>query len=113
VVDIAWHMPVDVGTRRSDWSIADPGMGLTRAPQVTTHSPARDYSEQTLLLGRLKSGTCRESQRVVHVFELAPDLRESPVVAARCGAKLLAGDLQWLPRFSGMPCERCVMTTRD
>jgi hypothetical protein len=113
VVDIAWHMPAGVETRRSAWSIAEPGMALTRTAQVTAQPPACDYSEQALLLGRLKSGTARESQRVVHVFELAPDLRQNPVVAARCGVELTTGDLQWLPRFTGMPCERCVMTTRD
>ncbi|HEX6351400.1 hypothetical protein [Actinophytocola sp.] len=62
-----------------------------------------------IVLGRLKAGTARESHRVVHVFALAPELLHLPVVTARCGAPLPSGDLQWLPRFAGMPCESCVL----
>lgn len=108
MVDIAWHMPTGVETGRTEWSVATSGTAVTRA--IT--APERDYSEQVLVLGRLKSGTARESQRVVHVFSASPDLRHSPEVAARCGARLASCDVQWLPRFSGMPCERCVMAAR-
>lgn len=109
MVDIAWHVPAGVETRRFDRDAAELGTAQARTAQVTTRSTGTDYSDQALLLGRLKSGTARESQRVTHVFEMAPELTQSPVIAARCGVRLAACDLQWLPRFAGMPCERCVM----
>jgi hypothetical protein len=111
VVDVAWHVPAGVGTRRSDWPIASPRTVLTRATEATTRVP--DCPDQAILLGRLKSGMALESQRVVHVFQATPELRDSAVAAARCGATLATRDLQWLPRFAGMPCERCVMNARD
>ncbi|GAB3444629.1 hypothetical protein GCM10027436_33140 [Actinophytocola sediminis] len=82
---------------------------MIRTAQTTTPSPECDYSEQALLLGRLKSGAALESRRVIHLFPLVPGVEHNPVVAARCGAKLPADDMQWLPRFAGMPCEPCIM----
>lgn len=113
MVDIAWHLPAGGETRRADWSIAQPGRPVARPALTTAPSPRRDYSQQALLLARLKSGTVRESQRVTHVIRATPELRHSPEVAARCGALLATGDVQWLPRFTGMPCERCVMAAGD
>jgi hypothetical protein len=101
VVNIAGHA-VDVDARRFGGLIAEPATGLARKSQD-------DYSDQVILLGRLKPGTTRESLRVVHVFALAPDLLHSPVVTARCGEPLPANDMQWLPGLTGMPCEQCVM----
>jgi hypothetical protein len=109
-VDIAWHMPAGVGIHGFAGRIAEPEVAPTRTTQVTTRSAECDYSQDVLVLGRLKSGTAPESRRVVHVFQAVPELLHNAVVAARCGARLAAGDLQWLPRFMGMPCERCVMT---
>lgn len=111
MVDIAWHVPAGVGSRRSEWPITDPGAAPARAAEITTRVP--EPVEQAVLLGRLKSGTALESQRVVHVFHATPELRESQEAAARCGTLLATRDLQWLPRFAGMPCERCVMAARD
>lgn len=111
MVDIAWHAPAGVGTRRSEWPTAGSGTALASSTGSTTR--VSECREQAILLGRLKSGTALESQRVVHVFPLTPELRHEPVAAARCGARLPTRDLQWLPRFAGMPCERCVMTERD
>ena len=71
--------------------------------------PRSDYSDQVILLGRLRAGKTRESLRVVHVFALVPDLLRNPVVTARCGEPLRANDMQWLPGLTGMPCEQCVM----
>lgn len=110
MVNIAWHAPVGVETQRSDGPIAEPGETLARTAQVTPEPAESDYSEPAILLGRLKSGTAPESRRVIHVFRLVRDLLHAPVVAARCGASLPVGDMQWLPRFAGMPCERCIMT---
>lgn len=67
-----------------------------------------DYSDDVMVLGRLKPGTATESRRVVHVFQLVRDLLHLPMATARCGMALPTGDLQWLPRLAGMPCERCV-----
>lgn len=110
MVNIAWHVPVGVETERSDGPIAEPEVTLARTAQATTRPSECDYSEEAMLLGRLKSGTAPESRRVIHVFLLVPDLQHHPVVAARCGARLPACDMQWLPRFAGMPCEQCIMT---
>jgi hypothetical protein len=109
-VDIAWHMPAGVENRRFAGPIAEPGAGTARTAPVTTHPKGCDYSEDAILLGRLKSGAAPESRRVVHVFQLVPELLHNAFVAARCGARLASCDLQWLPRFAGMPCEHCVMT---
>lgn len=110
MVNIAWHAPVGVGSQSSDGPIAEPGATLARTAQVATEPAETDYSEPAVVLGRLKSGAAPESRRVIHVFRLVRDLLHTPVVAARCGARLPAGDMQWLPRFAGMPCERCIMT---
>jgi hypothetical protein len=105
VVDVAGHLTADVGPAGYGELIAEPRTCLGR--DVTQPS---DYSEQVIVLGRLKPGMTSESRRVVHVFQLVTDLLHDAVVSARCGVALVAGDLQWLPRFAGMPCERCVMT---
>lgn len=70
--------------------------------------PAPDYSDRTVILGRVKAGRALESRRVVHVFELSPDLLHATTLTACCGGTLPVDDLQWLPRLAGMPCERCV-----
>lgn len=69
----------------------------------------RDYSDQVVVLARLKPGRALESRRVAHVFELASEVQPDTAVTARCGAELIVGDLQWLPGLAGMPCERCVL----
>jgi hypothetical protein len=46
---------------------------------------------------------------VVHVFQLTAELLDDTVMIARCGEPLRAGDMQWLPGLTGMPCERCVL----
>lgn len=99
-------MTVDVGAPGFGVRIAEPRTALDRAPS----QPEGDYSDEVIVLGRLKAGKTRESHRVVHVFLLVRDLLHSAVVTARCGAQLTTGDLQWLPRLAGMPCEQCVMT---
>jgi hypothetical protein len=71
--------------------------------------PVRDYSEPLVVLGRLKPGRTRESLRVVHVFQLTAELLHDTVMIARCGEPLRAGDMQWLPGLTGMPCEQCVL----
>lgn len=110
MADVAWHMPVGVGTQRSDGPIVEPKVTLARTAQTAGHPSECDYSEGAILLGRLKSGTAPESRRVIHTFLMAPDLLHNPLVAARCGVQLPVCDMQWLPRFAGMPCERCIMT---
>jgi hypothetical protein len=100
VVDIAWHEPAGVFG------------GLIAKPQATparSVPPKRDYSDEVILLGRLREGATTESRRVVHVFPLTPELLRSTVVTARCGEPLTTSDLQWLPGLTGMPCEQCVM----
>jgi hypothetical protein len=77
---------------------------------VGTRTRRTDYSDQVILLGRVKPGRARESRRVAHVFlllgsEVAPD----STLTARCGEELLVGDMDWLPGMVGMPCEPCVL----
>lgn len=97
-------MIVDVEPHGYGELIAEPMAAIP----IETSRP-EDYSDEVVLLGRLKAGTASETRRVVHVFPLAPGLLRDPVVTARCGRPLPAGDLQWLPGLTGMPCERCVM----
>jgi hypothetical protein len=68
-----------------------------------------DYSDEVVLLGRLKPGRVRESRRVVHVFPLASGARHATTLTARCGERAGTGDLQWLPGLTGMPCEYCML----
>lgn len=89
--------------------IAEPKVTSSRRAVLDAGQPQDDYSDPVMVLGRLKAGKTRESQRVVHTFLLVRDLLHTAVVTARCGAQLIAGDMQWLPRLAGMPCERCVM----
>jgi hypothetical protein len=100
VVDIAWRMPGDLGTF---------GPVAKLSPSVRT--APRDYSGSALLFGRLRSGTVSETRRVVHVFSLEPGMLDGAAVLARCGARLVVEELQWLPGFTGMPCERCMMSS--
>ena len=67
-----------------------------------------DYSDDVVVLARIKPGRALESRRVAHVFLLAPEIPEDATLIARCGAQLLVDDLQWLPGLVGMPCEPCV-----
>ena len=108
MVDVAGHLTVDVGPAGYGELIAKPRTCPSRAA-----APPNDYSEEVIVLGRLKPGMASETRRVVHVFALVTDLLHDAVVRARCGVALVAGDLQWLPRFAGMPCERCVLTGRS
>ena len=86
------------------------GAGVVRDSGAVAHFPptGRDYSDQAILLGRIKPGMAPESRRVVHVFELLPDLAHATMVTACCGDTLPVDELQWLPRLAGMPCEECV-----
>jgi len=97
---------------------ADVAIPGARGPVVTVresravaHFPPSvcDYSNSAILLGRIKAGMALESRRVVHVFELSPDLPNATTLTSCCGENLLVDDLQWLPRLAGMPCEECVV----
>jgi hypothetical protein len=101
-VTIAWQEPVSVGTQGFG--------GLITTPRAASADTTSGYSDQAVVLGRLKPGKVRESHRVVHVVPLEPGLQHQPVVTARCGTPLPAKDTQWLPALSGMPCEKCVMS---
>src|SRR5262245_33051142 len=76
---------------------------------ISTRAPAHDYSEQVILLGRIKDGRALESRRVVHTFLVQPDLVDNSTLDARCSATLQISDIEWLPGLTGMPCEQCVM----
>lgn len=107
-MDIAQRMAFGVEAAGFGGLIAEPESSLPRA--VAVHPSQReDYSDQVVLLGRLKAGKASESRRVVHVLPLVPGIQHNPVVTARCGAQLSAGDMQWLTGLTGMPCEQCVM----
>jgi hypothetical protein len=108
-VDITGNWTVETTTPRFGVQVAEPRATIPRRTAIDTSQAQDDYSDPVILLGRLKPGTARESQRVVHTFLLVRDLLHDAVVTARCGAQLLVGDLQWLPGLTGMPCERCVM----
>jgi hypothetical protein len=108
-VDITGNWTVEAKAPGFGMQIAEPKVPSSRRPAIDTGPSQDDYSDQVMVLGRLKAGKARETQRVVHTFLLVRDLLHSAVVTARCGAQLIAGDLQWLPGMAGMPCERCVM----
>jgi hypothetical protein len=94
------------------------GSGTPRTPARTTFTsndaidtrPQRaDYSDQVILLGRVKVGRARESRRVAHVFLLGSEAAPDSTLTARCGEQLPVGDMDWLPGMVGMPCEPCVL----
>jgi hypothetical protein len=105
-VDITGNWTVEAKAPGFGVQIAEPKVTPSRRPAGPSQD---DYSDQVMVLGRLKAGKARETQRVVHTFLLVRDLLHSAVVTARCGAQLIVGDMQWLPGMTGMPCERCVM----
>jgi len=86
---------------------------LTRATSTGDDTidtrPTTDYSDQVILLGRVKQGRARESRRVAHVFLLGSETAPHSTLTARCGEELLICDMDWLPRMVGMPCEPCVL----
>jgi hypothetical protein len=108
-VDITGNWTVETTTPRFGVQVAEPRPTVARRAAIDTRQPQDDYSDPVIVLGRLKPGTARETQRVVHTFLLVRDLLHDAVVTARCGVRLAAGDLQWLPGMTGMPCEHCVM----
>jgi hypothetical protein len=83
---------------------------LTRADVIDVRPPATDYSKPVTILGRVKPGLVRETRRVVHAFLLVSEILPD-ILTARCGERLSAGDLQWLPALAGMPCEQCVLNS--
>jgi hypothetical protein len=102
----------DVAIRGARGLVAGPG--VVRDSRAVAHFPpsGRDYSDRAILLGRIKAGRALESRRVVHVFELSPDLLHATTLTASCGGTLQVDDLQWLPRLAGMPCEECVVISQ-
>lgn len=111
MVDIAGHRTVDVVAHGFGELTAEPRAALDNSMAVDPSPAPDDYSDEVVVLGRLKSGTATESRRVVHAFKLVRELLHKPMVTARCGMSLPARDLQWLPRLAGMPCELCVMAS--
>jgi hypothetical protein len=108
-VDITGNWTVETTTSTFGVQVAEPRATIPRRAAIDTGQSRDDYSDPVMLLGRLKPGTARESQRVVHTFVLVRDFLHDVVVTARCGVRLTASDLQWLPGMTGMPCEQCVM----
>ncbi|GAB3904227.1 hypothetical protein ACFQ1S_01330 [Kibdelosporangium lantanae] len=89
--------------------VAASGAVRGRTAAINLLPSEHDYSDQVVLLGRLKPGTVSESRRTVHVFPVTPDLGPDTALTARCGQTLPADDVQWLPGIAGMPCEQCVL----
>jgi hypothetical protein len=108
VVAVGGQWTTDVAIPGASGLVA--GAGVARDSRAVAHFPpsGRDYSDRAILLGRIKTGRAPESRRVVHVFELSPDLLHTATLTASCGEPLPVDDLQWLPRVAGMPCEECV-----
>jgi hypothetical protein len=84
-------------------------MAVSGRAAISTLPLTTDYSEQAILLGRIKTG--RETHRVVHVFPVTPGAAHATALTARCGERLPTADIQWLPALMGMPCERCVLSS--
>ncbi|MFC4859409.1 hypothetical protein [Actinophytocola glycyrrhizae] len=111
MVDVAGHRIVDVVAQGFRALTAEPKAALDNRATLDPTPAPHDYSDEVVVLGRLKPGTTTESRRVVHVFKLVRDVLHQPMVTARCGMSLPVDDLQWLPRLAGMPCELCVMAS--
>lgn len=111
MVDVAGHRIVDVVAHGFRELVAESRAALDTRAAADPSPASADYSDEVIVLGRLKPGTTTESRRVVHVFELVRDVPHQPMVTARCGMPLPVDDLQWLPRLAGMPCDLCVMAS--
>jgi hypothetical protein len=108
-VTVARHAPDNLPACSIDTSLSAPGPAAAAGDAIDTLRPASDYSNQAVILGRLKPGRARESHRVVHVFPLATEGTHATTLTARCGEQLLVADVQWLPRLIGMPCDHCLL----
>ena len=109
MVAVGGQWTTDVAVPGARGPIATTGL-VRDSRAVAAYPPSvQDYSSRAILLGRMKAGTVLESRRVVHVFELSPDLPGAVTLTSSCGENLLVDDLQWLPRLAGMPCEECVV----
>jgi hypothetical protein len=104
---VAGQWPIGVVTRDVRGLTATARTVLASGAVVDLLPTGCDYSDRVVLLGRLTVG--RETRRVVHVFELSPDLLPVTELTARCDERLLVDDLQWLPGLVGMPCEKCLL----
>ncbi len=108
-MDITGNWTVETTTPKFGVQVAEPRATIPRRAAIDTRQAQEDYSDPVILLGRLKPGTARETQRVVHTFLLVRDFLHDAMVTARCGVRLTADDMQWLPGMTGMPCAQCVM----
>lgn len=62
-----------------------------------------------LILVRPLPDAVGETRRATHLIDLADDTAELPEqLAARCGARFAAGQLELLDGIRGMPCELCL-----
>jgi hypothetical protein len=111
-VTIARHLPAKAEARRNHGiglPLPGPRAAHTGPDAIDSRPLTRDYSDEVVLLARLKPGRALESRRVVHVFALASEpVADYAALTARCGERLLVDDLHWLPALAGMPCESCV-----
>jgi hypothetical protein len=106
---VAGQWPIGVATRDVRALTATARTVLVSGAVVDLQPVGCDYSDSVVLLGRLKPGRAVESRRVVHVFQLSPDLLPVTTLTARCDEQLPVDDLQWLPGLVGMPCEKCLL----
>ncbi len=106
---VAGQWPIDVVSRDVRALTATARTVLDSGAVVDLLPTGCDYADSVVLLGRLKAGRAVESRRVVHVFQLSPDILPVTTMTARCDAELPVDDLQWLPGLVGMPCEKCLL----
>lgn len=59
-----------------------------------------------LVIARPRRGTVGERGRVAHLFIGKAD---AEALVALCEREFQPGDLEWLDRVRGMPCEQCLM----
>lgn len=108
MVAVGGQWTTDIAIRGASGLVAKTGVARNSRAVAQFPPSGRDYSDGAILLGRIKPGRASESRRVVHLFELSPNLLHATTLTASCGAPLAVDDLQWLPRLAGMPCEECV-----
>jgi hypothetical protein len=111
VAAVAGPVTENASTKSVEVPVAASATVRGRSAAIETPPLTSDYSDQVLLLGRLRPGMVGESRRVVHVFLLALDIPRDTTLTARCGETLAVGDMQWLSEIAGMPCERCLLHT--
>ena len=101
--------PVSIAVDTVPQVLAEIGRWTAIDPRATgSWGLSGDYSDPVTLIARRQPGSCAESRRVAHLFELVPGIPQGLCLTSRCGEAIPIVRLEWLTPGRGMPCEACL-----